>query len=283
MKISVIIPLYKGMNFLEDIKENMTELASSLKKKGIFIELILVNDYIGEKIKWHYDTTYDVKVINNRINLGIQQSRINGLTISTGKWIIFLDQDDSLSSDEYVKQVNMISENVDVIVGNAKYDLEDLHSITLYKNIDMEKLITEENMLKIRNIIASPGQCLIRKEAIPKEWKNNIMKINGADDWLLWLLMFNNHKKFVYNKSIIYHHKATESGNLSSDYKKMYDSCIEMLMILSKIGYPISKKQKLEKSIKFKYRKDTHSLEFKDYFVFSRQIIDNIMYKIRML
>lgn len=283
MKISVIIPLYKGMNFLEDIKENMTELASSLKKKGIFIELILVNDYIGEKIKWHYDTTYDVKVINNRINLGIQQSRINGLTISTGKWIIFLDQDDSLSSDEYVKQVNMISENVDVIVGNAKYDLEDLQSITLYKNIDMEKLITEENMLRIRNIIASPGQCLIRKEAIPKEWKNNIMKINGADDWLLWLLMFNNHKKFVYNKSIIYHHKATESRNLSSDYKKMYDSCIEMLMILSKIGYPISKKQKLEKAIKFKYRKDTHSLEFKDYFVFSSQIIDNIIYKIRML
>ena len=54
-------------------------------------------------------------------------------------------------------------------------------------------------------------------------------------------------------------------------------------MILSKIGYPISKKQKLEKAIKFKYRKDTHSLEFKDYFVFSSQIIDNIIYKIRML
>lgn len=43
--------------------------------------------------------------------------------------------------------------------------------------------------------ITSPGHCLIRKTSIPQLWKENILKNNGSDDLLLWLLMLEENKK----------------------------------------------------------------------------------------
>ncbi|MCT0197345.1 glycosyltransferase [Lactobacillus helveticus] len=58
--------------------------------------------------------------------MGIQQSRVNGLRISTGDYIIFLDQDDQLVTQNYISQVENM-EYADVVVGN------------LYKDVDGKK------------------------------------------------------------------------------------------------------------------------------------------------
>lgn len=43
------------------------------------------------------------------------------------------------------------------------------------------------------DMIFSPGQCLIRKAVIPRDWCKRRLTVNGCDDFLLWLLMF--HEK----------------------------------------------------------------------------------------
>ncbi len=50
-----------------------------------------------------------------------------------------------------------------------------------------------KTLLKSGNLLASPGQCLIRKSCIPAQWIENIMKTNCADDYFLWLLMVKEH------------------------------------------------------------------------------------------
>ena len=57
------------------------------------------------------------------------------------------------------------------------------------------------------NKIVSPGQVLIRKDIIPKIWMKCHMKNNGADDFLLWILLFEQkHINVVYNPKAIYYH-----------------------------------------------------------------------------
>ncbi|WP_375378716.1 glycosyltransferase [Lactobacillus helveticus] len=68
----------------------------------------------------------EFKYIINPNNMGIQQSRVNGLRISTGDYIIFLDQDDQLVTQNYISQVENM-EYADVVVGN------------LYKDVDGKK------------------------------------------------------------------------------------------------------------------------------------------------
>lgn len=60
---------------------------------------------------------FDVKLFRNKRNLGIQQTRVNGLEKSIGKYIIFLDQDDDLIVEHYDQQLQLISD-ADVVVGN---------------------------------------------------------------------------------------------------------------------------------------------------------------------
>lgn len=84
--------------------------------------------------------------------------------------------------------------------------------------------------LKAANQIVSPGHCLIRRSAIPSTWYNNIMHDNGGDDLFLWLLMFENNKKFCINQDCVYKHVDT-GINLSSDLAAMYRSADNLIKL----------------------------------------------------
>ena len=84
-------------------------------------------------------------------------------------------------------------------------------------------MISEDYITNVVNPIISLGQCLIRRSAIPQECQNNIMKVNEVDDWLLWIFLFMHSARFAVNSEIVYYHRTTEVGNLSSDNQKMYD------------------------------------------------------------
>ena len=56
---------------------------------GYSVELILVNDSPDEELVIPKCQEFDVKLFRNKRNLGIQQTRVNGLEKSIGKYIIF--------------------------------------------------------------------------------------------------------------------------------------------------------------------------------------------------
>lgn len=94
MYISMIVPMYKGNQYLKRILCMFEENYLHFKEKyGIGeTELILVNDYPQKDICLP-DINLpknNIKVVSNRSNIGIQKSKVAGLKESSGKYVFFL-------------------------------------------------------------------------------------------------------------------------------------------------------------------------------------------------
>lgn len=218
--VSVIIPLYYGKKY---IRAKISMILKAFSYAGIEnkAEIIFVNDSPEQDIS-DIMTKDNIRIIVNKKNMGIQFSRIQGLIESKGRYIHFLDQDDKIKSKFYSEQLNVINNSkADVVIANGIYEKTDYKKV-IYKNfIERLNVLYAPSYLILDNRILSPGQCLIRKAAIPNEWYENILKINGADDLFLWILMFEYHNKFVFNNKVLYLHKDTgvnltkDSGNMT--------------------------------------------------------------------
>lgn len=93
---------------------------------------------------------------------------------------------------------------------------------------------------------------MLRNDSIPDLWRscNCLLKNNGVDDFLLWILLLQNECKVRLNPYIIYKHTYTEK-NYSLDYDKMDLSSDEMVAVLRK--YNILKKWQLSCYIRNQY------------------------------
>lgn len=282
--ISVIVPFYKGNAYMDELLLNLENVHQQLADNtGAGLEAIIVNDSPEISVEYSAAVTIPVTVVSNPQNLGIHGSRIHGLQYAKGNWIQFLDQDDLLVPEHYYSQLQS-AQDCDVVVGNCWYYFGDEKTL-LYPNLrTMQRRICESAFLRIRNMIASPGHCLIRKASIPAAWQTNPMKTNGSDDYYLWLLMFDQGAAFTQNAAPIYIHRNSESGNLSFDLGKMDRSNQEMCERLREVdAYPEHKRKAVARSIKFKYLYDTKQLKLSDWLSFGDKVLDNVFYKITSL
>lgn len=213
--VSIIIPLYYGRKYISKL---IAQIEACSRYSSVFcFELIFSNDTPDDLIKNDFNSTYfHIKIINTDRNRGIQGARVRGFLKSTGKFVLFLDQDDKIAPEYFQSQISKIG-TADAVVCNAvsggriKYNLDR----PLYKTISRQCMVNEGNM------ILSPGQVLLRREAIPESWIKNIMQNNGADDWLLWLCMHSEGKQFACNQEVLflrevhYHNASTNSRKMT--------------------------------------------------------------------
>lgn len=282
--ITVIVPLYKGNSYVEKLIKNVTDVCE--KSDADITEIIFVNDSPWEEIDLPVlDENFPITVttLNNEQNCGIQKSRVKGLSACNTSLFIFLDQDDELIPEGFDEQMKMIR-NADIVVGNGFYQYGERFE-PIYKNKKvMEYLIQKKRFIEIRNLIPSPGCCLLRRDSIPQKWKESCLEVNGADDWYLWLLMFSEGRRFAVNNCMVYQHNTTEAGNLSMDLDKMYQSAMEMHKRLEQ-NCSLSNKELdlLKDAIEFKYLQDTKKITVKNLIEFIHIIFANIRYKMHFL
>ena len=240
MEVSFITPFYDGNRYIDKlikmVNANAVEFHKEYPDKEV--ELLIVNDSPDIKVKdlsKYKNLQIKVKIRRNLENSGIHYSRINGLTHACGKYVVFLDQDDEISKSFLISQYNSIG-SADLVVCKGAHRYPD-KTVFYYKNrYQFEAVKDVRKYLTIRQMIASPGQCLIRKSSIPKEWYLHIMRKNGADDFFLYILMFAKGCRFKTNSKVLYHHVIT-GENASADFRKMDESVNEMLIILEEIDY----------------------------------------------
>lgn len=235
--ISIITPFYLGERYIPHLQEMVNKNVLFLKRNGlnIDVEFLIVNDspQVTLEINCRYDS-FEYQVITYKTNKGIHGARTTGVKKAKGEYILFLDQDDEISDDFLYNQLSKIGD-ADVIVSNAWIETFD-NKYKLYKNkYQMFKVTNIEMYTKTHNQIVSPGQCLIKKLAIPKEWIEYSTKNNGSDDLLLWVIMLARKNKFIINDELLYTHKYT-GDNLSQNEKKMIDSTMEIANYLYNIS-----------------------------------------------
>ena len=91
---SVIIPVFNSEKYLSDC------LKSVLNQNHTNYEIIIINDNStdsSKKILNKFKKKYSkIRILNNKINLGVSASRNKGILKAKGNYIVFLDSDDLL-------------------------------------------------------------------------------------------------------------------------------------------------------------------------------------------
>lgn len=224
--ISIIVPVYYGEVYMDGIIRQAEACKQCMEKEDI-VEVLFINDApnapLSQKRK---SELVDISIVNTDENVGIHGARVKGLKRSQGDYILFLDQDDVVKPNYVRSQLQVIGKN-DAAVCNAVYGEKLLYAeYPVFENI-----LCKRKMLTGWNPIASPGQVLLKRRAIPDIWIQNILKHNGADDWFLWLCMTSENCSFALNNEVLYEH-ILNGKNTSEDVVSMLQSEQEVMNIL---------------------------------------------------
>ncbi|MDO5555879.1 MAG: glycosyltransferase [Clostridia bacterium] len=141
-KVSIIIPVYNSGKYIAKC------LDSVLEQTYKDFEIIIINDGSTDNSKEiiiQYEMKYSniLKYIEQK-NIGVAKTRNYGITIASGKYIMFIDNDDFINKDYIETFVRLIEkDNLDVVIGGYKRSNENgkiLKSLKL-KNTEWSKLM----------------------------------------------------------------------------------------------------------------------------------------------
>lgn len=256
MKVSIITAFYKGNAYMADYKKMIRANQKNLESADE-LEAVIINDSPEESVVLPEDGgDCNIWIYDQKQNGGIHAARVRGLSLCTGDYVIFLDQDDRLQEDavatfiatmkKYQTEADKVHATLGqefsrtkiaqimrypVLVSNALMEQKD-GEVLWYRTDYHKKLVGDyKTYLRIGNQIVSPGQCLIPKAMIPAVWTQHIGKKNGSDDYFLWLLLLCQRTPFSFVDQPLYVHGYT-AQNLSADAKKMDDSTYEFIHVL---------------------------------------------------
>lgn len=238
--VSVIIPFYNGNQYMERLLGCLQKNAENMAPHGM--EAVIVNDSPDCEIridkKWCPNV--DIHIIHNEKNVGIHESRVRGMKEALGEYILMLDQDDLIADYGIKSQLSHIG-NSDVVVSNGEDENPNCRGMIYHSKFHQKSVKRRKNYFAIGCQIVSPGQCLMKKEAIPDIWLRYPISKNGADDYFLWLLMLTGDIHFGINYEVLYRHVNT-GNNVSLNLEQMISSTMEVIEALKNLQR-ISKKE----------------------------------------
>ena len=213
--VSVIIPYYKKKNFIID---SINSVVSQSYKE---IEIIILYDdenfedlKLLEKIKSKDER---IKLIINKKKMGAGISRNIGISYSTGKYVAFLDADDTWHADKLKKQINFMVEN-NYFVSHTSYQIVDQKKNIIGDRVD-RNFTDFKDLLKSCDIGTST--VILKKEIFTDEIK--FPSIKTKEDFVLWLrILKKNIKIYGLNENLMMWTKSKSSLS-SSTIQKLID------------------------------------------------------------
>ena len=121
--VSIVVPIYKVEKYLSRCVQSL--LNQTLKD----IEIILVDDGSPDKCpemcENYLKVDKRIKVVH-KVNGGLSSARNAGINIATGKYIGFVDSDDSILPTMYEELYNVINKyNCDFVMSDYKRIMRD--------------------------------------------------------------------------------------------------------------------------------------------------------------
>lgn len=209
MKISVIIPVYNGKNYIKH------SINSALKQTYKDIEVIVIDDFSS-------DGTYEyvlnefkneinlgkVRIFRNEKNMERSYSRNFGFKVSQGSYIFFLDCDDEWKFD-YIEETIKNFNNFDIVYSIPRTFINKDSKIL---RVSKRKYSKDVNELVFSAQIAYPSAIAFKREKFIYFNEN----YNQREDWELFIRAVLNGLKIKVidnNKVMIREHdKRTSRG-----------------------------------------------------------------------
>lgn len=173
-KISIIIPYYKGEDYIHET------LKSVYDQTYQYLEVIIVNDgseRAALDLIENNEAFKNLKIIHQE-NQGQSSARNNGVKSATGKYILFLDCDDLIDKTFLEKTHQILSKNKEIRICYTKGKF--------FEKTDKEWVLQPFNTFDflIENCI--PITALIYKEDLEKVGGFDT-QLNYYEDWDLWI------------------------------------------------------------------------------------------------
>ena len=211
-KVSIIIPVYNSEKYFEEC------IKSVINQTYNNIEIILINDgsednslSICEK---YSKLDNRIKLINNK-KLGVSSARNSGLSISTGKYVMFLDSDDYFS-DDYVERMYKTIEKTksDIVISGFRCFENNKEEIIQYSNedkyLELDSIINDMVNTYYFNSISKT----ITKLDIIKN--NNIefdISLTYFEDYKFSFMVMKKCKKIFYISNCFYNYRINEDSS----------------------------------------------------------------------
>ena len=214
--VSVIIPYYKKRNFVKECVVSVINQSYDNLEILIIYDDTNLNDY--EFLQEISKLDKRIKIINNNKRLGAGLSRNRGIEQSSGKYIAFIDADDTWAPNKLKDQISFMKKN--------NYQI----SHTSYFIINEKKKIIGQrkarDLLSINEVLKSCdiglSTVIIEKKVITKT-NTKFPKLVTKEDFVFWLkLLEKNYKFYAYDSNLT---NWTDSKNSlsSSTIQKLFD------------------------------------------------------------
>lgn len=223
IKFSMIICAFNVQEYIEKAVDSI--LNQTYKN----YEIIVVNDKSTdgtlEKLKKYNNK---IKIVNNKVNLGLGSSRNIACTYAKGEYIIYLDADDTLYEEDTLERVNEVieKEHPDIGYFGVKY----------IGGSNKTYLPTAENSTKEARILcdmhfAVSSKCW-RREFLEK---NNITFVEGMyyEDMVYDIKSAILAEKTAYGEFHIYNYLRDREGSILTEPNTK--RCTDMYMMLAHV------------------------------------------------
>jgi glycosyltransferase involved in cell wall biosynthesis len=199
--ISIIIPCYNHGIYIDEAIKSVEEYKSDN------YEIIIINDgstdeFTNMRLTELKNEGYNVIFQENQ---GLGKTRNNAIRLAKGKYILPLDADNLILPDYIIKSINILETNPHIsIVYSDRQCFGNLVEIINVGDFSKEKII-DHNYI---------DACAVFRKSL---WEqvggyDEIMPIQGWEDWDFWLLAIENNAKFCYISEILFKYRVVENS-----------------------------------------------------------------------
>ncbi|MGL4999087.1 MAG: glycosyltransferase family 2 protein, partial [Cetobacterium sp.] len=223
--VSVIMPTYKRSIFLE------RALLSLINQTYKNIEIVVIDDNpehledraATKEVLEKYKNSAKIVVVENKTNLGGSLSRNEGINISTGKYITFLDDDDEYELNKIEKQIlfykDRFREKKGFIYCQAVlYDEKNNKIGSTKAYIDGNKKMLYESMY---GGISTTPTLFMEKDVLLDI--GGFEKLDCGQEWYLVLkILLKNYEGYHMKEELLRYYQHSEE-RITTNYKKKYN------------------------------------------------------------
>lgn len=241
-KVSIIVPVYNKKEYLDSVLENIQQ------QEFDDFECILVDDGStdgSQSICNSFSEKDDRFITIHQPNAGVSNARNTGLIKAKGKYITFIDADDTIDLDYLKKLVDDIEiTNVDLVIASMKKTWDKSSRSEYYKTPYIGTQYFQDiihDFCKIQYSSGLYGYCC--GKIFRKELAKNIFfdpSINLAEDFDFYLKLYKRVEKIYFDPNCFYGYLQESINNSVKDDNKI-DYLVQLKINLNTRKFLISK------------------------------------------
>lgn len=218
MKVSVVITTKNRFLFL------IRAISSIFIGNFIPDDIVIVNDggevILNEMLPFH--ESCEIKVINNKISLGGNKARNQGVLAASGDIIFFLDDDDAYTPDTISEKLRLFESDSQLVLvyTGVQFVMSDkLDMVVRTKQPIAENELSLKHLLAHGNLIGPTSCAAVRKSAFIAAGMFD-EKLGAMQDYELWLRMIQYGKVMSDGGLNLIYTIHSSGAQISSKYEK---------------------------------------------------------------